>query len=168
MEQVNEYKHMSKQDITITLVKLEGEYKVLEEKLSHAERENEDLRDHLYTKKLVDDAESFVTTSRLIVVCVTIFLCVGSFAAWGIVVAAMGNKVDTNVDLGFNLPLAIAGTITTLWAILMTIWGYCERRLRKRNIKRMGTWNAKLEQQLDPNRSSSGITVTGDTNPSDR
>lgn len=47
------------------------------------------------------------------------------------------------------------------------IWGYTERHLRLKKIAAMGTHNAELERRLDLNRSSSRLTIQGETGPGD-
>ena len=43
-----------------------------------------------------------------------------------------------------------------------------ERGIRKKSTERMQSRSVKLEQQLDPGRSSSQLTPRGETNPADR
>ena len=47
-------------------------------------------------------------------------------------------------------------------------WAYAERTLRKRQIVRWHSRVKKLETKLDPNRTTSTLTIEGDTNPVDR
>lgn len=47
-------------------------------------------------------------------------------------------------------------------------YGYTERRLRQSAIKRLHNRVKELETMIDPNRTSSGLTVEGKTNPQDR
>jgi hypothetical protein len=48
-----------------------------------------------------------------------------------------------------------------------TIFGYKERKLRKRKTEYLADRNAKLEKIIDPNRSSSNLQTTGDTREGD-
>ena len=47
-------------------------------------------------------------------------------------------------------------------------YGLRERRLRKSEIRHLGSQKELLERALDPNRSSSQLTETGETRPEDR
>lgn len=48
------------------------------------------------------------------------------------------------------------------------LWGARERRLRKSTINHLSRRLIKTEEQLDPNRTSSHLTETGDTRPEDQ
>jgi hypothetical protein len=47
-------------------------------------------------------------------------------------------------------------------------YGLVERRLRRRNIKRLTKHTEELEKRIDPERTSSGLTPEGKTRPEDR
>jgi hypothetical protein len=47
-------------------------------------------------------------------------------------------------------------------------YGMLERNLRKSNIKRMRGQTSEFELRMDPKRTSSGLTRTGDTRREDR
>lgn len=47
-------------------------------------------------------------------------------------------------------------------------WGWSERRLRKSKIRHLGKRLVATETSLDPNRSSSQLTDTGETRPEDQ
>lgn len=79
----------------------------------------------------------------------------GKTTATDIVLKAI---TDLKLDRGV-LYLLTGGT--TLWAIR-------ERRLRKKNTKHIAEHIKKLEEHLDPNRTSSNLTETGDTHPEDK
>jgi len=63
-------------------------------------------------------------------------------------------------DMKFVVSIALAGC-TAAWAIV-------ERGLRHRKVEYLQARVVTLEQQLDPNRSSSGLTAKGQTHPADR
>lgn len=48
-------------------------------------------------------------------------------------------------------------------ATLFGLWGIGERKLRQRKVKNMSDHIQQLEQEKDPNRTSSGLTQTGQT-----
>src|ERR1700722_14618682 len=64
------------------------------------------------------------------------------------------------VDIKFAAAVSLAGG-TTAWAVL-------ERRLRLQKVDSLQGRIKQLEQMIDPNRSSSGLTTQGQTNPQDR
>jgi hypothetical protein len=56
------------------------------------------------------------------------------------------------------------------WAVSVVaiVWAYTERYLRLKKIVAMGNHNAELERRLDPGRSSSMLTLEGETGPGDK
>ena len=63
-------------------------------------------------------------------------------------------------DIKFVVSVALAGCAAA-WAVL-------ERWLRHRKVEHLQARVIALEQQIDPNRSSSGLTAKGQTHPADR
>jgi hypothetical protein len=63
-------------------------------------------------------------------------------------------------DLKFVFSFALAGAACA--------WAAAERALRHRKVEQMQGRLKQLETQIDPNRSSSGLTTQGKTAPSDR
>ncbi len=77
---------------------------------------------------------------------------------------------QTLADIGLRL---LADVRVTEWvAYILTggsiAYGLRERKLRRDTIERLSERTQKLEQQLDPNRSSSRLTPRGTTRPEDR
>ena len=68
-------------------------------------------------------------------------------------------KAITDLKLDRGILYLLTGG-TTLWAIR-------ERRLRKGNTKHRAAYTKELEKHIDPNRTSSNLTETGDTHPED-
>lgn len=68
--------------------------------------------------------------------------------------------LEVFADLRFYLAFALAGG--------MAAWAVVERILRQRAIVRLHTRIKELETKADPERSSSGLTEKGQTNPRDR
>ncbi|NOJ47823.1 hypothetical protein [Bradyrhizobium archetypum] len=66
--------------------------------------------------------------------------------------------VLANVQFAFTLTLA---GVATAWAVV-------ERITRQRKVEQMQGRIRDLETRLDPNRSSSGLTPKGKTNPKDK
>jgi hypothetical protein len=48
------------------------------------------------------------------------------------------------------------------------LYGLNERRLRRNAVRRLAPGRVQYEQGLDPGRSSSGLTQTGETSPEER
>jgi hypothetical protein len=67
-------------------------------------------------------------------------------------------SVLADVKFAFTLSLAVGGCA----------WGAIERVLRHRKVEQMSGRIKELETRLDPNRSSSGLTPRGKTNPKDK
>lgn len=63
---------------------------------------------------------------------------------------------------GLTVTVSFSGTGAAV------IWALTERWLRQRAIRRLTARTTELEQKLDPNRSSSGLTPEGKTHPRDR
>ncbi len=68
--------------------------------------------------------------------------------------------LDALIDLKFALTITLAGACAA--------WAVAERILRQRAVGRLGARNAELERRLDPNRTTSGLTMNGKTHPRDR
>lgn len=68
--------------------------------------------------------------------------------------------VSLLADMKFAISITLAGAAVA--------WAVVERTLRHRKTEYLQNRIKKLEQQIDPNRSSSGLTPKGKTNPNDR
>ena len=68
-------------------------------------------------------------------------------------------KAITDLELDRGVLYVLTGG-TTLWAIR-------ERKLRKKKTKDIEAHLKELEKHIDPNRTSSNLTETGDTHPED-
>src|SRR5438128_2329756 len=66
-------------------------------------------------------------------------------------------ELSVLADVKFTLTFALAGAATT--------WAVAERIIRHRKVEQMQGRIKELETRLDPNRSSSGLTPKGKTNP---
>jgi hypothetical protein len=67
---------------------------------------------------------------------------------------------DALVDLKFVFAISLAGAGVA--------WGVIERAVRLRKVDYMQGRIKELEERIDPNRTSSGLTTRGTTNPRDR
>ena len=68
-------------------------------------------------------------------------------------------KAITDLELDRGVLYLLTGG-TTFWAIR-------ERKLRKKKTKDIEAHVKELEERIDPNRTSSNLTETGDTHPED-
>lgn len=90
-----------------------------------------------------------------------------AYFAWQATAVLAGRQ--TNADLNFSAFLAVDDDKGLPWviAILMAGWAYLERRLRLNKTAQLQSHIKQLELRLDPNRTSSGLLPTGETNPED-
>lgn len=94
-----------------------------------------------------------------IVVCFyLIYLSVAALAGTS-TVADIGVKVLGDLRISEALAWVLGGG--------GMLYGRRERKLRQNAIKQLGTRNADLERVIDSKRTSSNLTITGQTNPSD-
>jgi hypothetical protein len=99
----------------------------------------------------------------------TLCFCVWLLAP---VMVAFAGKT-TLASFGFSL-LADLKANTVFSHLVMGIlglggagYGLRERRQKRKEIKRLGNRVVQLEKRLDPNRSSSGLTIDGRSRPED-
>jgi hypothetical protein len=97
---------------------------------------------------------------------------------WGVVallgyyamraVEALAGK-STNADIGISFFGTVEVSVTVAWifGIGGIIYGARQRHLRKNTVERLAERNRTLELQIDPKRSTSGLTLRGDTRPED-
>ena len=75
---------------------------------------------------------------------------------------------DTVVSLAISLLADLKFAVTIALAGAVAVWAIVERMLRYRKTEYLQNRIRKLERELDPSRSSSGLTPIGTTNPRDR
>lgn len=92
------------------------------------------------------------------VCCYFLYLMVDTLAG-KTTVADIALKAITDLKLDEAVLYLLTGG-TTFWAIR-------ERNLRKKNTKHIAAHTKELEEIIDPNRTSSDLTETGDTHPED-
>jgi hypothetical protein len=95
-----------------------------------------------------------------------------SFCAYCIyqsIVALAGTSTDLAVSIWLWLETSRGFTISASLTIaaLAMIYGWGERSLRQRTVARLQKRLRELEKKIDPERSSSGLTPHGRTNPDD-
>lgn len=72
---------------------------------------------------------------------------------------------SSTIGLTNSTSLAILGLIFGFGGIL---YGRQQARLRKDTVERLHQYQLKYEQTIDPNRTSSTLTVRGETRPEDK
>lgn len=108
------------------------------------------------------------TTQIVKSVCGTItvgFLCWGGASA----VENLAGKT-TFANFVFDLlskPFS-AASVMMVAALVATLWGMAERAHRLKKVASMETQIRRLETLVDPTRTSSSLTSTGQTNPKDK
>lgn len=76
---------------------------------------------------------------------------------------------QTLASIGFHLigDLKISQALAYLFGAGGITYGYRERKLRRDKTEYLATRNAKLEQKINPSRTSSNLTTRGTTSPED-
>jgi hypothetical protein len=75
---------------------------------------------------------------------------------------------ETAISLALNFLADIKFVVSITLAGAAAVWAIVERRLRERKTQYLQDRVKQLETLIDQNRSSSGLTRTGKTNPRDR
>ena len=83
------------------------------------------------------------------------------------VIALAGKETTANILIKILGNVTITYGILGTWATGATFLYLKERASRKKTIKKIHPRIKELEQLIDPKRSSSTLTETGETNPSD-
>jgi hypothetical protein len=82
--------------------------------------------------------------------------------------ALAGQTTDVYVKAALGAFAELRVSVLLTLAGAASVWALLERYLRHRIIVRLHTRIRDLETNIDPERSSSGLTTKGQTNPSDR
>jgi hypothetical protein len=79
---------------------------------------------------------------------------------------------STRVDVALSLFLSAVAELKVAFLLSLAgaacAWGVMERTLRHRKVAQMQARIKQLEMTIDPNRSTSGLTPAGRTNPQDK
>lgn len=78
-----------------------------------------------------------------------------------------GQQTGANIDVNFIAGFSVSETMAWVVGAGGVLYGQRERSLKGKAVKRLHERIEFLERKVDPNRSSSGLTPTGNTNPGD-
>jgi hypothetical protein len=124
----------------------------------------------------LDEEHRFRVTIKLIESCVT----VAGYLAWVAAVAVAGYYIrdivrdlagkQTDASLVVKMMLGLSADRWIAYAVgaAGTAFGWNERRLKRRDIKRLSRRTTDLESRLDPDRTSSELLPDGRTREDDR
>ena len=84
-----------------------------------------------------------------------------------IVDSLAGKTTATDIALKAITDLKLDRGVLYLLTGGTTLWAIRERKLRKKKTKDIEAHVKELEERIDPNRTSSNLTETGDTHPED-
>lgn len=124
------------------------------------QQKNEDRSDLYRVDQYYKTIRTGIRSIAVIAVAYFAFECFRQFAGKSTELnLALSLLVNALVDIKFVVSLSVAG--------LASILAWRERRLRYRKTEELQGRIIKLERRIDPNRSSSGLTPKGKTNPMD-
>lgn len=93
------------------------------------------------------------------------------YCAWQAVASLAGQQTDASIAIMIDFFSRSHGIVTgaaLVFGIAGVGYGYVQRSQRRRTVESMQHHVRELEVQIDPSRTSSGLTTRGDTNPEDR
>ena len=93
------------------------------------------------------------------------FIAYQGATAW---MATTGKQTDASLRATLDGEISLKGILPWIVATLAVAWGLWQASVRRAVIKEMGIYKTDLEKRIDPGRTTSRLTSTGDTNPSDR
>ena len=82
--------------------------------------------------------------------------------------ALSGKATSSNINVPFLANLRLRNLLPWVLALGAVVYGWRQRDLRKTTVERLQARIRDLERRYDPNRSTSGLTPRGDTNPEDK
>jgi hypothetical protein len=103
---------------------------------------------------------------RLIVIWVGI--CILGYWTKDAIVALAGHSTSVVVQAGLKIISDVRFTASYMVSAGCTTWAVAERKIRQRRVRELHVRIKELETAIDPNRSSSKLTLEGKTNPRDR
>lgn len=134
----------------------------LEQENAKLRADNASLRGLLLSDRLGRSFEGFFRWGGIVLVAMFIR---------DIGVAWAGKNTNADVDIGVIMDLlsntSISVVIAWIFAAVCLIYGLIQQARCRSLIKRFAPAKAQAERKVDPDRTSSSLTITGTTNPSD-
>lgn len=94
--------------------------------------------------------------------------CVVAYFTFRSITVLAGKQTDASFIVKLLMSKDNDYGIPWIVAVVSVVWGVGQTVLRRRKTQYFQSRITELEKRLDPNRSSSGLTVTGVTNPRDK
>lgn len=95
-------------------------------------------------------------------------LCVLAYFVYASVAVLAGKQTDASIGVSFFGNLTVSQSLAYIFGGGGLVYGFRERALRQKTIKRLQGRIQELEAAKDPARTSSKLTPKGDTHPRDR
>lgn len=93
-----------------------------------------------------------------------------AFSVWCLndaIVSFAGKTSDANVLIQFLTDIQVSNALAWVFGGGGVLYGYKQRSLNGKTVERLQPRIEQLETSFDRNRTSSGLTKTGETNPKD-
>jgi len=91
-----------------------------------------------------------------------------SYFIYQTVAVLAGTTTTADIGIRFLGEVKISNALAWMFGAGGVAYGWSQRELRKKTVERLQGRNQQLEMQIDPNRSSSRLTLRGDTRPEDK
>ena len=118
------------------------------------------------------DALRFLTVEKWFTLATHFITWAGIVAVAYFISSAVSDLAGKTTLANIVVQVLQAGSVRELGSYAVAgggiTYGLRERRLRKSEIRHLGQQKRRLESALDPNRSTSQLTETGETRPEDR
>jgi hypothetical protein len=91
-----------------------------------------------------------------------------AYCGYRAIASLAGKETFAQILVSFMANMTINKWLAYAFGSGGVLYGLNERRLRRNAVRRLAPGRIQYEQGLDPERSSSGLTQTGETNPEER
>ena len=89
----------------------------------------------------------------------------GSYCIYLSIDSLAGQDTFAKLGIQFMVNMTVSKWAAYIFGVGGMAYGWNERRLRRNTVVRLGPGRLEYEQRLDPKRSSSGLTMKGETSP---
>lgn len=125
-----------------------------------------DLEAELRVLRRTKSSEGFVQVLNTFFRC-TAWVLIAFFAYLG--VDSLAGKITfANIGINFLSEVKTSISLSITVGIIGAVYGLKQRKLRRDTVEILQTRIKELESYIDKNRSSSKLTVRGDTRPEDK